>query len=78
MTKGMAAMLVYTRKECSYKSIVIVHQLGGYDVTCKPRVVKGAFYYPYSGNRICGIEASSHLLEEHVSFDLYKKYNSLS
>ena len=34
MTKGMAAMLVYTTKECNYNSIVIVHQHGGYDVTC--------------------------------------------
>ena len=38
MTKGMTAMLVYTTKECSYNSIVIVHQHGGYDVTCKPRI----------------------------------------
>ena len=37
MTKGMAAMLVYTTKECNYHSIVIVHQHGGYDVTCKQR-----------------------------------------
>ena len=35
MTKGMAVMLVYTTKECHSKSIVIVHQHGGYDVTCK-------------------------------------------
>ena len=34
MTKGMAAMLVYTTKECNYNSIVIVHQHGGYHVTC--------------------------------------------
>ena len=39
MTKGIAAMLVYTTKECHSKSIVIVHQHGGYDVTCKPRIV---------------------------------------
>ena len=39
MTKGMAAMLVYTTKECSYNSIVIVHQHGGYDVTCEPRIL---------------------------------------
>ena len=38
LTKGMAAMLVYTTKECNYNSIVIVHQHGGYDVTCKPRM----------------------------------------
>ena len=38
MTKGMAAMLVYTTKECNYNSIVIVHQYGGCDVTCKPRI----------------------------------------
>ena len=32
-------MLVYTTKECSYmyNSIVIVHQHGGYDVTCKQK-----------------------------------------
>ena len=35
MTKGMAAMLVYTAKECNYDSIVIVHQYGGCDATCK-------------------------------------------
>ena len=28
MTEGTAAMLVYTTKECSYNSIVIVHQHG--------------------------------------------------
>ena len=39
MTKGMAAMLVYTTKECNYNSIVIVHQHDGYDVTCKPRIL---------------------------------------
>ena len=38
MTKGMAAVLVYTTKECYYNSVVIVHQHGGYDVTCKPRI----------------------------------------
>ena len=38
MTKGMTAMLVYTTKECNYNSIVIVHQHGGYDVTCKRRI----------------------------------------
>ena len=38
MTKGMAAMLVYTTKECKCNSVVIVHQHGGYDVTCKPRI----------------------------------------
>ena len=38
MTKGVAAILVYTTKENCY-SVVIVHQLGGYDVTCKPRIV---------------------------------------
>ena len=37
-TKGVAAMLVYTTKECNYNSIVIVHQQCGYDVTCKPRI----------------------------------------
>ena len=36
MTKGIAAMLVYTTKECNYNSIVRVYQHGGYDVTCKP------------------------------------------
>ena len=35
MTKGVAAMLVYTTKKCSYISIVIVHHHGGYDVTRK-------------------------------------------
>ena len=40
MTKGMAAMLVYTTKEHNYNSIVIVHQHGGYDLTCKPRIVR--------------------------------------
>ena len=40
MTKGMAAMLVYTTKECNYNSIVIVHQHGGHDVTYKPRIIK--------------------------------------
>ena len=40
MTKGMAAMLEYTTKECNYNSIVIVHQHGGYDVTCKQRIVQ--------------------------------------
>ena len=39
MTKGTAVMLVYTTKECNYHSIVIVYQHGGYDVTCKPRIV---------------------------------------
>ena len=38
MTKGMAAMLVYTTRERNYNSIVIVHQHGGYDVTLKPRI----------------------------------------
>ena len=38
MTKGMAAMLVKTTKECNYNSIVIVHQYGGCDVTCKPSI----------------------------------------
>ena len=38
MTKGMAAMLVYTTTKCNYNHIVIVHQHGGYDVTCKPRI----------------------------------------
>ena len=38
MTKGMAAMLVYTTIDCNYNSIVIVHQHGGYDVTYKPRI----------------------------------------
>ena len=37
MTKVMAAILVYTTKESNYNSIVIVHQHGGDDVTCKPR-----------------------------------------
>ena len=40
MTKGMAAMLVYTTKDCNYNSIVIIHQQGGYDVTCKPRIME--------------------------------------
>ena len=40
MTNGLAAMLVYTTKECNYNSIVIVHQHGGYDVTCnEPRIL---------------------------------------
>ena len=39
MTKGMAAMLVYTTKECNYSSIVVVHQHGGYDIIYKPRIV---------------------------------------
>ena len=39
MTKGMAAMLVYTTKEYNYNHIVIVHQHVGYDVTCKPRIL---------------------------------------
>ena len=39
MTKGMAAMLVYTTKVCNYNSIVIVRQHGGYDVTSKLRIV---------------------------------------
>ena len=47
MTKGTAAMLEYTTKECSYNSTVIVHQHGGYDVTCKPRLVDH-FYQPRS------------------------------
>ena len=38
MTKGMAVMLMYTTKECNYNFIVTVHQHGGYDVTCKPRI----------------------------------------
>ena len=38
MTKGMAAMLVYTTKECNYNFIVIIHQQGGYDATCKSRI----------------------------------------
>ena len=37
-TKGIAAMLLYTTKECNYNSIVIVHQHGSYDVTFKPRI----------------------------------------
>ena len=35
MTKGMAALLVSITKQSNYNSIVIVHQHGGYDVTCK-------------------------------------------
>ena len=38
MTKGVVAMLVYTTIECNYSFIVIVHQHGGYNVTCKPRI----------------------------------------
>ena len=41
MTKCMVAMLVYTTKEYDYNSIVIVHQHGGYDITCKPRIPYG-------------------------------------
>ena len=44
MIKGMAAMLVHTTKECNYYSIVIVHQHGGYDVTCKPRIIDNLMY----------------------------------
>ena len=40
----MAAMLVYTTKECNYNSVVIVHQNGAYDVTCKPRIVQSAIF----------------------------------
>ena len=40
MTKGMAAMLVCTTEECKYSSIVILHHQGGYDVTCKPRILR--------------------------------------
>ena len=32
-------MLMYTTKECNYNSIVTVHQHGGYDVPCKPRIL---------------------------------------
>ena len=49
----MAAMLVYTTKECNYNSIVIVHQQCGYDVTCKPR--------------ICRIKARSAALTDHYN-----------
>ena len=48
MTKGMAAMLVYTTKECRYNSIVIVHQHGGYDLKCKPCKTS-------TGNRITAV-----------------------
>ena len=39
VTKGIAAMLVYTTKKFNYNSIVIAHQHGGYDFTCKPRIM---------------------------------------
>ena len=38
MTKVKAVMLMYTTKECNNNSIVIVHQHGSCDVTCKPRI----------------------------------------
>ena len=41
----MAAMLVYTTKECNYNFIVIVHQHGGYDVTCKPKILQDRLQY---------------------------------
>ena len=39
MTKGM----VYRTKECNYNSTVIVHQQGGYDITCKIRILINRF-----------------------------------
>ena len=54
MTKGMAAKLVYTTKECNYNSIVIVHQHGGCDVTCKPRIVCAGIYVVFLYGALCG------------------------
>ena len=32
-------------KECNYNSIVIVHQYGGYDIICKPRIITNAHHW---------------------------------
>ena len=46
----MAAMLVYTTKECNYNSIVIVHRHGGYDV---PGRGEGGGYSHILTIRVC-------------------------
>ena len=61
MTKGMAAMLVYTTKECNYNSIVIAHQNGGYDVTCTPRIA-------------CHITVSWFIFPYQIMHELYYEY----
>ena len=51
----MAAMLVYTTKECNYNSIVIVHRHGGYDVPGRGEGGGGGLlpYIDYTGMCHC-------------------------
>ena len=76
VTKGMAVMLVYTTKECNYNSMVILHQHGSYDVTCKPRIKHCYVMTIYNENSywLREIDTKSTLIGCSAFISLKKKY----